>query len=80
VFEVLRRPIEFTLDAAVAVVDEAVTWLPSVQGHLEGVEREIAAQRGRDLPADDEAAEDVDDEGDVAEARVGLDVGEVRDP
>jgi hypothetical protein len=42
--------------------------------HLEGVEREVAAQvRGR-LPADDEARVDVEDERDVDEARPGTDI------
>ena len=63
-------------------MDEAVEAcsLRRVDGHLQGVEGEVAAQRRRDLPADDEAAEDVDDEGHVDEADVGLHVGEVRHP
>ena len=48
--------------------------------HLECVDGQVASQRVRHLPANDEATEDVDDEGDVDPARVGLDVGQVRHP
>jgi hypothetical protein len=70
------------LNPAIRVVDEAVARLdlPRVDGHLERVEGEVRAQRGGDLPPDDEAAEDVDHKGDVDEARVGLHIGEVGHP
>ena len=70
------------LNAAVVVIDQlaALVHVPRVDRHLEGVEGEVAAQARRDLPADDEATEDVDDKGHVAEAGVGLHVGQVRDP
>ena len=57
----------------VGMINEAVDALgPSrVDGHLERVESEVTAQRGGHLPADDEAAEDVEDEGHVDEAAVG---------
>jgi hypothetical protein len=46
-------------------------------GHLEGVERQLGAHVGGDLPADDHAGEDVEDEGQVQEAREGAQVGDV---
>ncbi len=51
-----------------------------VDGHLECVDGQVAAQRGRDLPADDPPREHVDDEGDIDPAAVGLDVGEIGNP
>ncbi len=48
--------------------------------HLERVEREFGAERGRHPPADDRPAEGVDDEGRVDEARPGGHVGDVGDP
>lgn len=64
------------------MVDESAARrdLPRVDGHLERVEGEVGAQRGGDLPPDDEAAEDVDHESDVDEARMGLHIGEVGHP
>ena len=53
---------------------------PREDRHLQGVDRQITAQRVRHLPADNETTEDVDDEGHVDPARVGLHVGEVRHP
>ncbi len=41
-----------------------------VDGHLEGIDGEVTAQRGGRLPTDDGAAEDVDDEGDVGPTAV----------
>ena len=49
-------------------------------GHLQGVQGEIGAQMAGRLPADDEAAEDVEDERDVDEAGPGTDIREVGDP
>ncbi len=82
--EVLRRPFEFTLNSAVAVVNQAVEDL-AVTGavphrHLEGVDGEVRAQGLGDLPADHHAREHVDDEGGVHPAGMGLDVGEVGHP
>ena len=70
------------LDAPVGMMDQAreVERVARVDRHLERVDGEVAAQRRRDLPADDGPAEHVGDERDVDPARVGLDVGEVRDP
>ena len=47
---------------------------------LQGGEHEVGVQRARDVPADDVAREDVDDEGGVGEAGPGADVGDVGDP
>lgn len=54
--------------------------LAGVDRHLKGVEREVAARRRRDLPADHETAEHIDDERDVDEADMGLDVGGISHP
>ena len=51
-----------------------------MDGHLQGVEGEVGSQRRRNLPADDEPAEDVEHESHVDEADVGLHVGEVGHP
>ena len=81
---VLRRPVDFALHAAVAVMDQAgqvEAGAAAVEhGHLERVDREIGAQRPGGLPADDHPGEHVDDERDVDPAGVGLDVGQIGDP
>jgi len=51
-----------------------------VEGLLQRVECQIAAQRARCPPADDPAGEHVDYEGDVHEAPPGRDVRQVRHP
>ena len=57
------------LDATVGMVDEPGKLLASrVDGHLEGIESEVRAKRCGHSPADDPAAEDVDDERGVVEA------------
>jgi len=63
-------------------MDEAVevTTATAEDGHLEGIEREVGTQRGRDPPAHDAATEGVDDEGRIAEAAWGPDIGEVGHP
>jgi hypothetical protein len=70
IVEVLRRPLEFTLAAAVGVVHEvgqkAASPLP--ERHLQRLQGHLGAQRARQRPADDHAAEHVDHEGGVAEA------------
>ena len=48
--------------------------------HLQRVDGKVTAQRGRDLPADDIAAEHIDDKGHIDPARMGLHVGQVRNP
>jgi len=79
---VLRRSVESALDAAIRMVNQVreVLVSPGVDGHLECVDRQVAAQRRRDLPADHSPREHVDDEGDVDPAGVGLDVGQVGNP
>jgi len=54
VLEVLRRCLELGLTAAVRVVNETVelSSTASPDGHLEGIEGEVGAQRSRRLPAD----------------------------
>ena len=72
------------LDSAVAVMRQLrqIRALAATveHGHLECVDRQIAAQRPRGLPADDHARVDVDDERDVDPTRVCFDVGQVGDP
>jgi hypothetical protein len=51
-----------------------------IEGLLQGVERQIAAQRTRRPPADDPPREHVDDEGHVHEPAPGGHAGQVRDP
>jgi hypothetical protein len=64
--EVLRRPIESTLTAVVGVMHQPLQLGLSVpDGHLQGVQGQVGAQRPRDLPAHQEAAEGVDDQGDI---------------
>lgn len=80
----LRRPIEFTLDAAVRVVHEAVEVVacPGAvpDGHFEGVDGQVGSQRDRGLPADDHAGVHIDDECGVYPAGVGLDIRQVGHP
>jgi len=57
-----------------------VVFVARVDRHLERVDGEVTAQRGRRLPPDDGPREHVDDERDVGPAGVGLHVGEVCDP
>ena len=82
--EVLRRPVEFTLNSVVAVMDQAVEDLtapgPVPHRHLEGVDGEVRAQGLRDLPADHHPRKHVDDERGVDPAGMGLDVGEIGHP
>jgi hypothetical protein len=41
---VLRRPLESALHAAIAVVDQAIAWLPALQGHDQGVNTQLGLQ------------------------------------
>src|SRR3954471_15681262 len=78
---VLRRPLELTLAAPVAMMDEAALHRTAVvQRLLKSIEDEIRMRRPRHPPADDAAGEDVDDEGHVDEALPGRHVGEIRHP
>lgn len=70
--QLLRRPLEPGLEPA------SVRWL--VQGHLQRVEDELGAHRLQELPADDLARVDVEDERCVADAVERPAVGEVADP
>src|ERR1035437_7610729 len=69
------------LDAAIAVVDEAGEIVAAgVDGHLESVESEVGPHARSGAPADDPAAEDIDDKGRVAETADRPDVGEIGAP
>ena len=76
--DVLRRPLETGLRAAVAVM-HVIDCRPGVEGLLERIEGEIAAANGH-APAHDPSRKDIDDEGHVDEAAPGGDVGEVGHP
>ena len=80
----LSNPIPALLHPAIGVVHQRGDAVPVAsagpQPHLQGVEREVGAQRGRGLPADDAAAEHVEDERAVHPAGEGADVGQVGDP
>lgn len=70
------------LRAAVGVGHELEVgaMLALAEGHAQGVEDEVGAHVGGQLPADDLAGEGVEDEGEVADALPGAQVGEVADP
>ena len=82
--EVLRRPLASALHAPIRMMNEAVEGLAVAaavpDGHLQRVQRQVAAQRVGDLPAHHHAAEHVDDERRVHPPNVGLHIGEVRYP
>ena len=82
IIEVLRRPVEFTLRAAIAVVHKARERIAAarVDRLFPRVEDEGGAQRGGLPPADDAPREHIDDEGDIDEPGPGRHVGEVRHP
>ena len=69
----LRRPGQSHLKFA--PVQTAV-----MQGLLQCIEHEARVCRPRGTPADDAAGVDVDDEGDIDEARPARHIGEVGDP
>jgi hypothetical protein len=54
--------------------------LAAPDGHLQGVQGQVRAQRPGNLPANQEAAEGVDDQGHVHEAGPGRHKGEIRNP
>ncbi len=56
------------LGPPVGVMDEACARATPCDGHVEGVEDELGAQVAGHRPADDPAAEGVDDDRDVEEA------------
>jgi hypothetical protein len=80
--EMLRRPLELTLHAAIAVVNQLVFVVDPavVERLLERVERNVAAQRARHPPTDDPARIGVDHERDVDDPAPGRDVREIRHP
>jgi hypothetical protein len=66
------------LTAPVAIGDEALPGFPPLpEGHLQG---EVGPQVAGRLPADDQAAEEVEREGAVDEAGQDADVGQTGDP
>ena len=69
----------FRLDALVDMVNNVVDGSPSKKCHLERIEHDLAVQPVGHRPADDGAAEDVGDAGQVEEPFAGLDVLDVGD-
>jgi hypothetical protein len=62
------------------VGDQAAGWLTEAVGDLERVEDGLGTHVAGELPADDHAAVAVEDEGEIAEAVPGPDVGQIGDP
>src|SRR5690606_31097440 len=80
--EVLRRPVEPRLRAAIAMVYEPLLArvFPLADRLLQGVQGEVTLQRAGHPPADDPARVHIDHERHVDEAAPGCDVRQVRDP
>ena len=80
--EVLRRPIESTLAAGVAVMDERDigTCTALSESHPQCVEDEVGAHVSCELPADDRPAVGVDHEREEHDALPAAQVGEVSEP
>ena len=76
----LRRPIEFTLDATVAVMDQTFGGGARPKGLFQCIQGDVGLQRVCDPPADDLPREDVDYERDVNESSPGRNVSQIRDP
>ena len=77
-FEVLRRPLEFTLAAVVGVGDRLVVPLfAGGDGHLQSVGRQTLPHVTGELPAHDAAGVDIEDDCEVTPALPGTDIGEV---
>src|SRR5690606_14765264 len=70
------------LDPTIAVMHQPLSslLLPLAAGLFQGIEGEIAAERGRDTPAHDAATERIDHKGHVDEATPCGHIGEIRDP
>jgi hypothetical protein len=77
--QMLRRPVEPKLHAAVGMVNEAAARHRTtvMQRLLQGVENEARLRRARHPPADDPPGEGVDHEGDIDEPLPGRNVREV---
>src|SRR5665647_1845701 len=82
--KVLRRPVESSLNSLVAVMgqpgDVTPLALAGPDAHLQGVQREVGAQRGGQLPADHPPGEHVDHERGVDPSGERAAVGDVSDP
>jgi hypothetical protein len=68
---VLRPPVEFALDAVVAVVDQASRRFALLHSHAQGVEDQFAAKVIGHRPPNDPAGAGVEDDGEVEEAFPG---------
>jgi hypothetical protein len=69
------------LAAAIGVVHQPIQAAAALPDrHLERVQGQVGAKRAGGLPADDEAAERVDDQGHVDEARPAGHIRQIRHP
>jgi len=80
VVEVLRRPLEFTLAAAVGVEDEPRIRPTLRERHLEGFAHQRGAQVIGQGETDDAAGREIDDRGHVGPALVRAHVADVAAP
>lgn len=77
---VLRRPLESALNAAIGMVDQAGIWPLRRDCHPQRRQRQLGAQMIRHRPADDLAAVEVHDRGQIEPALISLDIGDVGEP
>jgi hypothetical protein len=68
------------LTAAVGMMEQALGWLPLADGLSHGGKRERGMQAWRRGPANDPAAPQVENRGQIQPAFAGLDVRDVGDP
>jgi len=78
--EVLRRSLESTLTAAVAMMNQALRPGSRPQRLFQCVQNQIRTQRIGNAPTDDATSKDIDDERDIDKARPGCDKGDVGHP
>ena len=74
---VIRRGI---LNAATGMVDQAGTWPLRRDRHPQGRQGQVGAQMVRHRPADNPAAVQIHDGGQIEPALIGLDVGDIGEP
>src|SRR5207237_4135605 len=68
------------LNASIGTVDQAGARPLPRDGHLQRCQRQVGAQMIRHRPADDPAAVEVHDGGQIKPALIGLDIGDVGEP
>jgi hypothetical protein len=80
--KVLRRPIEFALDAPVGMMDKLIADLAAARPdrHLQSIEGKLGAQRIRDLPPDDPAGKQISDKSGIHKTAGRIDIRDISDP